>query len=58
MRLLIALCAVLMSPLATAEWVEFSKGTNSKYYYDPETLTNKRYTRVNHRLPIERKAEA
>jgi len=46
MRLLIALCAVLISPLATAEWIEFSKGTNSKYYYDPETLTNKRYTRV------------
>ncbi len=46
MRLLIALCAVFISPLATAEWVEFSKGTDSKDYYDPETLTNKRYTRV------------
>ena len=46
MRLLIALCAVFISPLATAEWVEFSKGADSKYYYDPETLTNKRYTRV------------
>ena len=46
MRLLIALCAVFISPLATAEWVEFSKGTDRKYYYDPETLTNKRYTRV------------
>ena len=46
MRLLIALCVVFISPLATAEWIEFSKGTDSKYYYDPVTLTNKRYTRV------------
>jgi hypothetical protein len=45
-KLLIALCVVFISPLATAEWIEFSKGTDSKYYYDPETLTNKRYTRV------------
>ena len=46
MKLLIALFVLLISPLATAEWVEFSKGTNSKYYYDSETLTNKRYPRV------------
>jgi len=45
-KLLITLRAVFISPLAAAEWVEFSKGTDSKYYYDPETLTNKRYTRV------------
>ena len=45
-KLLITLCTVFISPLATAEWIEFSKGTDSKYYYDPETLTNKRYTRV------------
>jgi hypothetical protein len=46
MRLLIVFYMMLISPLAAAEWIEFSKGTDSKYYYDPETLTNKRYTRV------------
>ncbi len=46
MKLLLVIYMMLISPLAAAEWVEFSKGTDSKYYYDPETLNNKRYMRV------------